>query len=161
MSPMIQQQVVEELSRGRKDAHTIPVRAGELSLATLPRSVLPSLTETQIQQELIRWWAVECKAHKLDEELLMAFPLQGARTKANASRMKAEGMRRGTPDLFLAVPRGDRGGLWIEMKRVAKGSVLSPHQKAMLKRLSVNYGTVVCRSVPEAKAVIRAYLGLC
>lgn len=42
-----------------------------------------------------------------------------------ASRLKAEGVRRGTPDIFICLPDGKVA--WLEMK-AAKGS-LSPEQK--------------------------------
>jgi hypothetical protein len=89
----------------------------------------------------------------------MAFPLQGKRSPANGARMKAEGMRRGTPDMLLAAQRGSHPGLWLEMKS-AKG-VLNPHQKAFLQAMGqLGYATVVCRSAQEARAAITAYLGI-
>ncbi len=114
-------------------------------------------TESQEQQELIKWWALVCGTHKIPERLLMAFPLQGARTKQNGARLKAEGMRAGTPDLFLAVPRGKYHGLWVEMK-TAKG-VLSDAQKLMLADLDVqHYAAFACYSFDQASELIVKYL---
>ena len=88
----------------------------------------------------------------------MAFPLQGYRTPANGSRMKAEGMRRGTPDVLLAIARGDYHSLWIEMK--SDQGRLSLSQKAMLKSLAQQgHATVVCRSTALAILAIEGYLG--
>lgn len=95
--------------------------------------VVPQKTESKIQQEIIRWWDLECRRFHLLPEDLMAFPLQGARTPANAARMKAEGMRRGTPDMFLAVGRHGYGGLWLELKR--PGGRPTEFQTAALSRL--------------------------
>lgn len=114
-------------------------------------------TESLSQQEVIKWWALECSQHGLPEKCLKAFPLQGARTAGNGSRLKAEGMRAGTLDMFFGVARGQHHGFWIELKS-PKG-VITPSQKEMLKlELAQGFATVVCRSAQEAKAAIRAYL---
>ncbi len=119
----------------------------------------PKVSETHIQQEIVRWWKLHACEWNLEEELLMGFPLQGARTKRNGARLKAEGMRKGTPDMLLAVPRGDCCSLWIEMK--SSTGKLSESQKLMLKRLTaVGAATVVCRSAIEATSAITAYLNL-
>lgn len=119
----------------------------------------PRHEESRMQQELMKWWATFGEMMGLPEHLLMAFPLQGARTARNGARMKAEGMRRGLPDLLLAVARGTHHGLWIEMK-TAKGYV-NPHQKAMLASLAKQgYLTQVCRSTDEAEAAICHYFKL-
>ena len=123
------------------------------------KSKLPKQDESRMQQEVIRWFALNSYEWQMDEDALMAFPLQGKRTARNGARMKAEGMRKGTPDMLLAVPRGDCAGLWIELK-TPKG-YLNPNQKVMLKRLtSAGYATIVCRSVRETTHAIRAYLNL-
>lgn len=123
------------------------------------KSKLPKVSESLMQQQVVRWFRDNCYEWQLDEELLMAFPLQGARSARNGARMKAEGMRRGTPDMLLAVPRGDCAGLWLELKTAT--GYLNPHQKVMLKRLTLaGYATVVTRSVEETTHAIRAYLNL-
>ncbi len=119
----------------------------------------PKVSESLMQQNVIKWFAVHASDWALEPELLLAIPLQANRTARNGARMKAEGARRGTPDLLLHVPRGDCCSLWIEMKSTR--GVLSTHQKLMLKRLTaVGAATVVCRSAAEAQAAITAYLNL-
>jgi hypothetical protein len=56
-------------------------------------------------------------------KLLFAIPNGGLRSKATAGKMKAEGVRSGVPDLFLAFVQAEDWttehvwpGLWIEMK---------------------------------------------
>ncbi len=124
-----------------------------------PKAKAPKQDESRMQQEIIRWFSLNSYEWQLEEELLMAFPLQGKRTARNGARMKAEGMRKGTPDMLLAVPRGDCCGLWIELK-TAKG-YLNPNQKVMLARLTkAGFATVVTRSVEETCHAIRSYLNL-
>ena len=55
--------------------------------------------------------------------LIFAIPNGGFRHKATAARLKAEGLRKGVPDLYVPKWR-----LWIEMKRT-KGGSLSADQK--------------------------------
>jgi hypothetical protein len=115
-------------------------------------------TESQIQQSIIEWWHYVSLARCLPGPCLMAFPLQGLRTKRNGSRLKAEGMRAGTPDLFLALARGKYHGLWIELKR--PGGKLRPSQKAMLDMLDLKcgYAAFACYGQQEAQALIVKYL---
>ncbi len=134
---------------------------------TLKEYAENSISESRSQQAVIKWWSVKCREFRIAENLLMAFPLQGVRTVRNGARMKAEGMRRGTPDMFLAVKEGclsdmwypkARPGLWIELK-TPKG-VISPHQNNMLALLTEQgFATAVCRSFDEAEKTIGRYLG--
>lgn len=64
-------------------------------------------------QPLLRW--------------LFAIPNGGERNPATASRLKAEGVKTGVPDLCLPVPRRNYAGLYIEMKK--PGGTLSKAQK--------------------------------
>lgn len=114
-------------------------------------------TESQIQQRIVKWWALEAAQRKLPEGLLMAFPLQAQRSKANGSRMKAEGMRAGTPDMFLAVPVGKYHGLWIELKRPT--GRIAPSQKTMLGELDAQgYAAYASYGFDAAVKLIMGYL---
>lgn len=116
--------------------------------------------ETEIQQQLMRWWALQHRALGVPREhLLMAFPMQGGRSPRNGARMKAEGMRKGLPDMFLAVPVARLGwhGLWIELKR--PGGRVSPEQSDFLHDLRAQgYVASVCYGFEEAVNEIKAYL---
>ena len=116
--------------------------------------------ESQSQQALIKWWAFAWRQYKLPcEELLFSIPNGGARSVITATIMKREGTRRGIPDLFLAVPRAQFHGLFIEMK--AQEGRLSPEQKVIHPILSKQgYGLFVAHSTQEAINLIDAYLKL-
>ncbi len=132
-------------------------------------------TESEAQQAVMKWWAM---AHKglgvRHERLLMAFPMQGLRTARNGARMKAEGMRAGLADMFLAVPikrthLDDRnpawthqsfiGGLWIELKRERPRGVVSPEQSEFLDIVrEQGYAAQVCYGFDECTKAITEYL---
>jgi hypothetical protein len=110
------------------------------------------------QVNLIKWWSLVHKQFGISEHLLFAIPNGGQRNIIVASKLKAEGVRSGVPDLFLAVPKKDYHGLFIEMKKPKCGRV-SGSQKEMIDELNqLNYLSVVCKGWNEAKAVIEQYL---
>ena len=112
------------------------------------------LTETILQQHCVKWFRLQ---YPKAAGLLFSIPNEGKRSKANSWRMKAEGMRAGVSDLFLAIPRSVYNGLWIEMK-TQKG-VLSAEQKEFQADMQAQgYATTVCRSIEEFMNAIRIYL---
>lgn len=83
---------------------------------------------------------------------IIAVPNGGWRPKKTACNLKAEGVCRGVPDLFVPA-----WGLWIEMKR-QKGGVVSGAQKDWLEYLDgIGYGAVVCCGAAEAMNAVRAW----
>jgi hypothetical protein len=90
-------------------------------------------------------------------DLLYANPNGGDRHRVVAAKMKAEGTRRGIPDLTLPVARGGYHGLYIEMK-TATGRP-SKEQIEWIRRLQAEgYRAVVCRGWQAAWHEIETYL---
>jgi hypothetical protein len=125
-------------------------------------SVLP--TEHQEQVSVIAWWdRIYAPAHKLDYRLLFAIPNGGERNVVAGAKLKAEGMRRGAPDLLLAIPKYEAlatttYGLYIEMKR--QDGYADKEQKDYHAVLRVEgYRVEVCRGSAAAIKVIEEYLG--
>ncbi len=118
----------------------------------------PGPSESEIQQEVIAWWEeYSNKIVGVPPYLLFAVPLQAARTPRNGARMKREGARVGTPDLFLMLRRGGYGALAIEMKK-PKG-IVSDEQTCFLRSLRFQgYLSAVCFSAEEAKKTITDYI---
>lgn len=122
---------------------------------------LPTPTESIEQQRLFQWAAMMCGRYpELDPDghLFFHIPNEGKRTRANGARLKAEGMRKGTPDICLAVPRGKSHGLYIELKRL-RGGRLEKHQADALDALRAQgYAVAVCNGWESAAKVIEEYL---
>ena len=83
---------------------------------------------------LFRWAALESGAHP-ELALLHAIPNGGKRSKSEAARMKAAGVKPGAPDMFLPVAREGCHGLYIELKRRDGGRV-STEQTAWMEALA-------------------------
>ena len=116
------------------------------------------LSESSEQKAVIRWWSVVCGDWSQPEFALMGCPAQASRSPAGWGRIKAEGYRTGTPDLFLAVATPKSHGLFIEMKR-AHGGTLSESQKEMIFTLGKQgYSVAVACGAEDAKKVIQEYL---
>ena len=104
-------------------------------------------TEHEEQRELVRWFRQTWPGVRI-----FAIPNGGARSKATAGRLKAEGVASGVPDLFVPAWR-----LWVEMKRV-KGGSLSAEQKDWIQYLeSVNYRCIVGKGAEDAQRQLQAF----
>ena len=96
--------------------------------------------------------------------LWTAIPNGGNRNVVTGAMLKAEGVKRGVPDIAIftpfhqftfAAPDILKHCLFIELKDGPKGKV-SDHQKDWIRRLSENgYRAEVCRSLDEVLTLLR------
>lgn len=86
-----------------------------------------------------------------------AIPNGGGRSKREAGRLKAEGVVKGVPDIFCAMPQGSFHGLHIEMKS-SKGRVSEEQETWLEESRELGYAGAVCRSADEAFEVWKAYV---
>lgn len=113
--------------------------------------------EHDSQVAVIYWWRHQCVRYNLPEFALYAIPNGGARDEIVAARLKAEGVRRGIWDLFLAVPTSTYHGLFIEMK--AGYNKLTDEQDLFGRYVAEKkYETAVCWSSEAAIDAIKRYL---
>ena len=106
-------------------------------------------SEHEEQRELVRWFRQTFEGVRI-----FAIPNGGARSRATAGRLKAEGVSSGVPDLFVPA-----WGLWVEMKR-SKGGSLSAEQKDWIAYIeSVNYWVIVGKGADDAKQQILTFYG--
>jgi hypothetical protein len=99
------------------------------------------------------------QAHRPELNLLYHVPNGGKRTRAQAGRFKAMGVRAGIPDYHLPVRRGGYLGLWIEMKAGKNGT--SDSQTVMGAHLRrEGHCVLICYSAEAAYQNVLAYLAL-
>ena len=104
-------------------------------------------------------WADIAQVRYPELALLYAIPNGGHRHIQVARKLKAEGVKRGVPDICLPAPRGDWCGLYIEMK-TARGTV-SKVQRGWLKALQgQGHRVAVCRGWEPARLFIVEYLAV-
>lgn len=90
-------------------------------------------------------------------ELLYAVPNGGLRSKAQAGKLKAEGVKPSVPDLVLPVPRYPFHGLYVEMKKIGEHS--TPEQRKFQARLlALGYAVVECQGDDAAYNVVVQYI---
>ncbi len=93
--------------------------------------------------------------------LVYAVPNGGGRTGWDATRLKAEGVLAGVPDLVFAEPRGVYHGLYVEMKRMVGGSVSSKQAGVMKRLLARGYAVIVAdEGAEKAYEEVCQYLAL-
>lgn len=99
--------------------------------------------------------------------LMHAIPNGGARgndsttNKIRGAMLKAEGVKKGVPDIFLPVPLNGYHGLYIEMK-VADEKKGRPSREQIDFLLSVGklgYAYAICYGAEQAKSAIAKYYG--
>lgn len=92
-------------------------------------------------------------------KLIWATPNGGQRHPAVAAKLKKEGVKRGVPDITVAVASKGYHGLYIEMKRAGKNT--TPEQEEMIALLQFNgFKTAVCYDAAEAIEVVTNYFDL-
>lgn len=115
--------------------------------------------EHNIQSACVRWFNLQWPEYR---GLLFAVPNGGARSKATAGKLKAEGVVAGVADLILLVTRIKNyepmiHALCIEMK-TEKGRQ-SPEQMEWQRKVEAQgYRYAVCRSLDEFMYKINNYL---
>lgn len=117
-------------------------------------------TEHQLQVALFEW--IDEPTRQLEyPELAYAFavPNGGKRMPGVAAKLKAEGVKRGVPDVWLPVRRRDYIGLVIEMKQ--PGRPTTPEQADWLAALArQGWKTALHTTTETATAEILNYLTL-
>ncbi len=115
--------------------------------------------EHNLQCACVKWFAYQ---HPELAGLLFAVPNGGARSKATAGKLKAEGVVAGVSDLILLVPFRFQGfepfhGLCIEMK--TKTGKQSQEQKEWQEKVQKKgYIYIICRSLDDFIATVEGYL---
>ena len=116
------------------------------------------MSEHDEQKALMKW----CELDK-ERKLIFAIP-NGTYIKTHASRnrAKAEGLKKGVPDLFLPIARHGFNGLFIEMKKPKDKTPAGRPTKEQLVWMDTlsnqGYMAVLCIGWDAAKKTIEEYL---
>ena len=107
-----------------------------------------SHSEHSEQVGFVNWFRA-----KYPHTLIFAIPNGEKRSISVATRLKAEGVTRGIPDLYIP-----SCNLWVEMKR-ATGGRLSPDQKKVIEYLrSVGHTVIVGKGAGDASKQVLEFL---
>ena len=121
-----------------------------------PLNVAGAGSESQEQQHLFAWWF--WASSQWPDAVMFAIPNGGWRSLRTATRLKAEGVLAGVPDIFLAAPRGSSHGLFVEMKRTSGGTVSKAQKLVMARLMAAGYACRVCKGFAEARDAVEGYL---
>jgi hypothetical protein len=114
--------------------------------------------EPEHEQQVLFFDAVRWMVNK-HPELCVAchIPNESKSSIRRRVKLKAAGLRKGMPDIFIPVVRDKYAGLFIEMK--VKPNRVSKEQAECLQQLNANgYLACVCWSGDEAIDVLKQYL---
>tara|TARA_R110000744_G_scaffold80963_1_gene159102 strand:+ start:405 stop:800 length:396 start_codon:yes stop_codon:yes gene_type:complete len=113
-----------------------------LPLPLMPKGRVP--TEHEEQRAFVSIFRKSFKPVRI-----FAIPNGGKRGKAEAGRLKAEGVSAGVPDLFVP-----EWLLWIEFKRQTKGTV-SKEQKEWHEYLTaIGHSVKICKGAEDAREIV-------
>lgn len=101
-------------------------------------------------------FVMEPKAHLLS--LMFAIPNGGERNKIVASRLKAEGVKSGVPDICLPVPNGSYHSMYIELKKPKNGVVSKAQTQWLRELVAQDHCAVVCYGWEAAAKALYQYL---
>ena len=119
------------------------------------------MSESDQQATIVKWWRLQYpQLSKLLISSQSGAIIGGKNKFGSIAKLKKEGWQSGVPDLFIAVPRGGKHGLWIELKDVKKiEKALSEEQNEYLVLLSEQgYEAIWCAGSDIAIAAIKTYM---
>lgn len=99
------------------------------------------------------------EARRRDKRFDLVFSIPSGRQPSVvlASRLKAEGVEPGVPNVFCAIPSGDYHWLWLKLK--SPGASLSHNEAEKISRLrEAGYRVEVARDAAEAFNIVEEYL---
>ena len=144
------------------EAATVALEANAGALGVEVYAPMLAATEHDEQAALFEWADLAQGEHP-ELCMLFAIPNGGARHPAVAAQLKAEGVKAGVPDIFLACAREHGGktyhGLFVELKRADRSNHATSAQRAWIEMLRrYGYSAVVAYGCAEAQQAIMSYL---
>lgn len=100
----------------------------------LPAKLAHQGSEDSLQKQCAGWLKKALLRYGLPQELFWHTPSEGMRKPQYRAKLKLMGFRAGIPDIWLALPRAEYHGLYVELKKA--GGSPSPDQKKMMSALT-------------------------
>jgi hypothetical protein len=117
--------------------------------------------ESDAQRQVVDWCDVIAMVPQYaDVGARAAFANGGKRGIREAVRLKAEGVRKGMPDLFWPKPRNGKHGFFVEMKRTLGGRLSKEQKEVIAELIADGYEVAVCNGFAEAITAIADYFGV-
>lgn len=111
-----------------------------------------------MEQEAFFSWA-KCMEPIISElRLLYHVPNGGKRNRAEAARLKRQGVKAGVPDIHLPVARGGFYGLYIELKADKKNKPTGKQSGWIQDLREQGYMAEVCFGWDEARELVLKYI---
>lgn len=140
----------------RRDGRPLTIPGGRISDTIVPDPPKPKKkrkdeehNEQVVFFNRIRTLALNDKRYAKAVDRTFAIPNGGGRSKAQAGRLKAEGVRAGVVDIECSYPVGEFHGLYIEMKSLT-GSPSRDQAKFIADSLELGYMAACCRGADAA-----------
>jgi hypothetical protein len=111
-----------------------------------------SMSESQIQQQMVKWFG-----YKYPEYTLFAIPNGHKRNAITGAILKREGVVAGVADLFLMKANNKYNGLWIEVK-TDKGKQSESQKEFERKALREGYKYVICKNIDQFIEEVETYI---
>lgn len=145
--------------RSRTRQTRLQVGAGERISSTVFREAV-DLVEHDIQCQFFTELELLSYQGESLRSFFYAIPNGGGRSKAEAGKLKAEGVTRGIPDVCCFIPAQGFHGLYIEFKKPRTGSLSAEQKQTILRMRKMGYKVVVCRQSSQAINEVLLYLGM-
>ena len=114
-------------------------------------------TEATEQRRIIAY-CQSMSAYNEDYKMIYHIPNEGKRKERTGSNLKREGMKKGVPDLCIAVPKFNLHGLYIELKLDSKKKISEEQIEWIEDLRKRGYAATVCYGADEAMTLITAYI---
>lgn len=115
--------------------------------------------KTELTEQIrVMQYCKSMEAYDKDYSMIYHIPNEGNRKQKTGSNLVKAGLKKGVPDICVAVPKMGMHGLYIELKK-DKQSKVSKEQIEWIKRLNQQkYIATVCYGADEAINLIIAYM---
>lgn len=145
---------LEDIEKAKKQSFPARMSASKYSKAIIAKKL-----ETDVQQKLFEQLGLIPYRGKTVKDYVYAIPNGGFRAKKTAATMKAEGVKKGIPDIHCFVARAPYHSLYVEMK--TETGDLSEDQELVIQALrEEGHKVVVCRNLNSVITEIFKYLGI-